>query len=449
MTPAASEPSSPRPNLFHVALVLPWIALVVNAFATINDNSYLWHIRAGELQMNSADVMTSDVFSFTVTGEPWRTQSWLVELGYAWLEGVTGLAFTAPMVLVFSLLAFASIGAIAYRHSGGTVGAAIVLLLSAVILPRFIVPRPVLFSYFLFPLVILAWERAGTRWATPFLFWIWASVHGGFVIGLLYIGLRVLQQRDWSGLRVAVVSGAACLTTAHGLGVVEMLVEFAQAREYLAFIMEWQTPNLLEPTLLPMVLVALLAVYGASRGHIRTRDLWLLGPFLILALSSQRSVGMAWVGLIPITSRALGPIRLRWVRGMSRPVVVAFIVVVLVLPLAFTEPAVIDDEVFPVEAADDLADVNTFHDDGTGGYLIWAMGPEFPVYIDDRVELYDERIEEFFNVRTRQEDWREVFARDGIEQALLSVEEPLVDELAEEGWVVRHQDEYFTVLMTP
>ena len=41
--------------------------------------------------------------------------------------------------------------------------------------------------------------------------------------------------------------------------------------------------------------------------------------------------------------------------------------------------------------AERLADVPTFHDDSTGGYLIWAEGPERLVYIDDRAELYGER----------------------------------------------------------
>lgn len=446
MNSAASEPSPSRLSLFHVALLVPWIAVVVNSLAVINDNSYLWHIRAGDLQIQAGEVMTSDIFSFTVFGEAWRTQSWLAELGYGWLETLSGLGFTAPMVLVFSVLAFVSVGAIAHRHSASVAITAIVLLLTAVIVPRFIVPRPVLFSYLLFPLVILAWERAGARWTTPFLFWIWASVHGGFVIGLLYIGLRTMQNRDWKGLRVGLVSGAACLATAHGLGVIEMLVDFARAREYLAFIMEWQIPNLLEPTLLPMVLGVLLIVYGATQGRMEAADIWVVGPFLLLALSSQRSVGMAWLGLLPLISSALGPLRFEWVRGMNRPAVITFAVIVLALPFAFTEPAVIDEEVFPVEAAGHLSAVNTFHDDGTGGYLIWAMGPRFPVYIDDRVELYGERIEEFFNVRTRQEDWREVFSRDGIQQALLSVEEPLVEELTREGWTVQFEDEDFIVL---
>ena len=48
-------------------------------------------LRAGELQLEIGRVLTTDPFSFTAGGEAWRTQSWLAELGYAWLEDVTGV----------------------------------------------------------------------------------------------------------------------------------------------------------------------------------------------------------------------------------------------------------------------------------------------------------------------------------------------------------------------
>ena len=84
MTATAAEPSPRRFSLFHLILVVPWIAIVIDAFKPITDNSFLWHIRAGELQATSASVLTTDPFSFTMHGEHWLTQSWLAELAYYW-----------------------------------------------------------------------------------------------------------------------------------------------------------------------------------------------------------------------------------------------------------------------------------------------------------------------------------------------------------------------------
>ena len=50
MTETASQASRRRFSLAHLVLILPWIALVIDAWAPIRDNSFLWHIRAGELQ---------------------------------------------------------------------------------------------------------------------------------------------------------------------------------------------------------------------------------------------------------------------------------------------------------------------------------------------------------------------------------------------------------------
>ena len=91
-----------------------------------------------------------------------------------------------------------------------------------------------LFSLALFALVVVAWDRPVTRWTVPFLFWIWASVHGSFAIGLAYIGLTIIVERDWKALPTAIVAGLSTFLTAHGLGVLEFLLDFSEAGPALA-----------------------------------------------------------------------------------------------------------------------------------------------------------------------------------------------------------------------
>ena len=68
------------------------------------------------------------------------------------------------------------------------------------------------------------------------------------------------------------------------------------------------------------------------------------------------------------------------------------------------------------------------------------------MYIDDRAELYRERLAEFVAVRDGEEPWEPVFERDGIEQVLLRVEEPVVEDLQAAGWQVEFEDEHYIVL---
>ena len=105
--PAAISISAPSPRpddpggagavqaalfLAHLVLLVPFVALVIDAWAPIRDNSFLWHIRAGELQANAGEVLVADPFSFTMLGERWLTQSWLAELLYSWGESNWGSA---------------------------------------------------------------------------------------------------------------------------------------------------------------------------------------------------------------------------------------------------------------------------------------------------------------------------------------------------------------------
>ncbi len=123
-----------------------------------------------------------------------------------------------------------------------------------------------------------------------------------------------------------------------------------------------------------------------------------------------------------------------------------FVSLVLVLPFLIRDDGALDPERFPLTAVGALSDVNTFHDDVTGGYLIWAEGPERLVYLDDRAELYQERIGEYVAVRNGDIDWEPVFTRDEIGQALLKKGEHLSVELEAAGWNQSYADEFFVVL---
>lgn len=446
MTEAAVPPQGRRFSIAHLALIVPWVALVIDAWNPIGDNSFLWHVRAGSLQAQAGEVLTSDPFSFTLLGEPWLTQSWLVELLYAWGEGFSGLEFVPYMMLVVSSLTFVGMGLIAYRYSRSIPATSFVLILGVLALISFLVPRPVLFSYLLLVLVILAWDRPATRWAVPFLFWIWASVHASFVIGLAYVGLTLLMRRQWRLLPQAVIAGLATLVTAHGIGVVAFLLDFGESSDALQYLVEWRSPDLIEPVFLPFAGAIVFVVIGAFRSRITPHHLWLVVPFLLLGLSSVRAIPPAFLALVPLVGTSLAGLEIGSRSGLRPRLAAVFAFAVLLMPFLLTKDGELSEERFPIEAVGYLEDGRTFHDDRVGGYLIWAEGPERKVFIDDRAELYGKRMAEFVKVRRGEEAWEPVFERDGIKQALLGRDERLVDELAAAGWDTVHVDEHFTVL---
>lgn len=446
MTETAATPSARRFSLAHLLLIVPWVALVIDAWAPIRDNSFLWHIRAGDLQAVAGEVLTSDPFSFTMNGEPWLTQSWLAELLYAWGEHHWDLGFVPPMMLLMTSVTFLGIGLIAYRRSQSVSGAAVVLMLSTILLISFLVPRPVIFSFALFVVVILAWERRATRWTLPLLFWLWASVHGSFAIGLAYVGLSLLAEKEWRWLPTAILSGLVTLLTAHGLGVVTVLLEFVYAREALALLSEWRRPELLSVVMLPFLIGLGLIVRAAIKRRVTLKHLWLIVPFVALGIGATRAIPPAWIALVPLLSLGVLGLQPGSGRRFTTGQGVVFAGAVLILPFILASDASIDEERFPVAAVAALNQSRVLHDDRTGGYLIWAEGPDRQVYIDDRAELYRERLVEFVAVRDGDLPFEPVFERDGIEQALLKVTEPLVDDLKAAGWEAVFEDEEYVVL---
>src|SRR5690606_35004676 len=95
-----------RFTVWHAALLLPWVIASYGFARTFNDNSYLWHVRAGDIQLNQGSVISSDPFSFTKADYPWRTQSWLAELLYSRLDDAWGLASTPLVTTVCAALLF-------------------------------------------------------------------------------------------------------------------------------------------------------------------------------------------------------------------------------------------------------------------------------------------------------------------------------------------------------
>jgi hypothetical protein len=295
-------------------------------------------------------------------------------------------------------------------------------------------------------LALLAWESPRLRWALPFIFWVWACTHGSFAIGLGYIGLSMIAEKEWKWLPTALVSGLVTLATAHGLGVLTMLLDFAEVGDTLALLSEWQRPGLTSPVFIPFLIGLALIVGGLMTKRLPLRQLIVVVPFAILGATSLRAVPPAWMGLIPAVAASLGPMRVGTARRLGTVPAAIFAVFVLLLPFLIKGDGGLSDERFPVAAAADLDNVPTFHDDRTGGYLIWAQGPEFLVFIDDRAELYGEQMAQFVAVRDGDEPWEPLFERWEIAQVLLPADSGLREDIVAAGWETVHVDEGFVLL---
>lgn len=108
-----------RLRIAHLRLLIPFVVIAWRATLPIGDNSFLWHVRAGTLQLETGEVLRSDPFSFTAFGEAWRTQSWLLEIAYGWLENATGGIDWVPLMKFATMAATLVLLGLVLHQVGG------------------------------------------------------------------------------------------------------------------------------------------------------------------------------------------------------------------------------------------------------------------------------------------------------------------------------------------
>lgn len=441
-----------RIRIVHALPVVPFFLVGLLVSGVVADNSFLWHIRSGAVQMGSGSLIANDPFSFSRLGEAWRTQSWLAELGYAQMESwLDGLAWANWMVFVLSIVIIGLMGLAVYRRTPSPVTTGIILVAAVWLVAPFMQPRPVIFSFVLLAaLVVVLQNRNEALWLVIPIIWIWAGVHGSWVIGGLLIVLEWLRTMDRRVFFAGVVALVASLGTPHGIGTWEVVLDFFQAQDALDLMQEWQVPDFGSPAQMPYFLVIAGVIGAAIRGKIRPKDLIVILPFLFLGLTARRTVVPATIVLLPWAAASIPPLTVPKSKSSAVPVVaVALMAILAVVPMLVARNGALLADRFPSdEARAAMAGLVTFQDTGAGGYLIYREYPDRLVWIDDRAELYGaEMLTEFAEAVAGR--YEPVFDKYEFEAALTVPSWPLTDRLIADGWTTAHEDEYFMVLLRP
>ncbi len=424
-----------RWTFWSILAVVPWVVVARAARAPIRDNSFLWHIRAGALQAELGSVLTEDPFSYTFSGRPWRTQSWLADLFYGWWHGVSTLQFVPWMVVGVGALVLVAAGLAVWSESRSAAAVGIGSLLSGLLLAPFLNPRPVVWSFLFLGVLVLVEQDRKLRWVLPPLFWVWASVHGSFPLGGLYLVVRTVQAREWGrARREAPAIAAAVLATAHGWGAIEILTAFGGSGSALAIMSEWAPPDIVSWGF-GAFLFGLLALLAAGAwGRLKPADVWLVVPFVLVGLSSTRFLLPAWLVLLPVMSRGFDPGGRVELGRRSLPGGAVVVGLVLVLPFLLPGSGGLDEDRFAVDLLARAEPDKVLHDEVVGGYVAYALWPSRRVFIDDRAELYGDFLGDFVEARDGKPGWADFVKDSGADQAILDHRSALAQLLLSTGW---------------
>ncbi|MCU1300163.1 MAG: hypothetical protein JWQ87_447 [Candidatus Sulfotelmatobacter sp.] len=205
-------------DLLFVSL-LALLAFTNLSVRLLGDAGIGWHIRTGQLILATHAIPHVDPFSSSMTGHPWFAWEWLYDVLVGWLESVAEL----NAVVLFTALIIAGVFSWAFRllvRRGTTLPLALTLVLlaaSASMIHFF--ARPHVVSW----LFTLSWfwvlessqevcdpetQRTWLVGLLPVSMLLWVNVHGGFLVGLVLLGIYwACALWAWISLSLPVTEG--------------------------------------------------------------------------------------------------------------------------------------------------------------------------------------------------------------------------------------------------
>jgi hypothetical protein len=305
----------------RLSLADVWVAAVVLVPAIALVRSKLWmidlayHVRAGGLMLASQHVLRTDPFSFASTGS-WFDQQWLSQVVFAAVFHVAGWTGLELLRIVLAAAVALSINTAARRRGAQRKRAAILAILATMCTFPGLILRPQLFGLVFFgvvQMILLERDRhPALLFALPPLFAAWANMHGTFPLGLVLVGLAIVErlERRRSIKRLSVVLGLSALATGltpWGYAVWRYVVELSTNRRVVTWVREWQPTTLrsLPGIVFFATVVGVAVVLGRSRAPLRWSAIFTLGVFFVLGVSSVRGTYWWAIASAPVVAEMM------------------------------------------------------------------------------------------------------------------------------------------------
>jgi hypothetical protein len=475
--------SLPPPSMTHVFVltIVAGIFVVLN-MSPIVPNDFWWHLQAGREIARTGQIPLGDALAFTIPGKPYPNYRafWLIDLCLYELYAAGGPAF---VVFVYSLVVTSAYGLLLWlcsRIAGdGRNGYRCTLLAAAVGCFSWTVrPQFIAFPLFVAFLAVIYEYRRRPRpgWLVvfPIVMLVWVNSHGSYVLGLLLLGIWLLDE-GWLAItassrddrrrlnRLIAPSAAlciailACLLNPRGLGAFTYLVTMLGDPVSQTLGTEWAASSFAYQDgvifLTVLLLSATLLIISPKRASFF--QLLMLLSFAILSLKGRRYA--IWFGFVAATVLAdhlpaiLASARRIFMRPggrMAAPpggtpardllnyllagmVLLTTLVTLpwfkLQLPLPEANRVLLSPKT-PIEATRFLLEKHPagrlYNFADFGSYLIWAAQPEYPVFIDLRLEMYSlEFVKEYVLISNAIGDWEHELEGYGVKILMLSPQE--------------------------
>jgi hypothetical protein len=448
-------------DLIFVAL-LASLVFTPLSIKLLGDAGIGWHIRTGQEILTMHVIPRVDPFS-TQIRKPWVAWEWLYDVIVGRLELSANLNGVVWFTAVVIATVFAGLFRLLVKRGTDVLVALLLTLLAMSASTIHFLARPHVLSW----LFVLIWlwilesresdeHHSDKRlWLLPLLMLIWVNVHGGFLLGLVLLGifwlgsvwtwLRLSESRIEQSLQkiaagkrvrqltlVGLASAVASLVNPYGWHLHAHIYAYLSNRFFMDHIDEFQSPNfhgIAQRCFLVLLLIAIATL--ACRGNRLRLSQTLLMIFAVYAaLYSSRNIPISSIFLAAIAGSLIclpgtwGFLRRMGVmdstrRGHLWPIVATIATLMIALnggrigsrPLM---DAHFDGRRMPVDAVSFVAQSGVrgpvLSPDNWGGYLIYRRYPRNKVVIDDRHDFYGEPfLRSYLTMMHVEPGWEEFF----------------------------------------
>jgi hypothetical protein len=453
-------------RLFPIILAL---GLFTMAARSATDPDLWWHLRTGQLIVQTHAVFHTDPYSFTRFGQPWVDHEWLSQV---LMFGLYRLAGWSGLIAGFGAVIATAFIVVFLRCPGRPYIAGVITLLGAFASAPSWGVRPQMLTLVLASVLLLILERSYERpkllWWTPPLMLLWVNLHAGYALGIALMALflvgdgldvafgsKDVPARRFRSLALAIVACIAVVPlNPYGAALYSYPLETLRSRAMQSYIGEWLSPNFHQHRYLPTLamVLATIALPALSPRRLRPREILLLSVATYAALRSVRHIPIYALIAIPILSAMV----LAWLQesrvakrfeGRQTPMTpvktlvnVALLAGFLVFTVARMRYVTLgqpraEAKELPETAVSFIASQHPpapiLNHYNWGGYFIWKLYPEYRVYIDGRADLYGDAFMDDLATAyyLRGDSWRYSFGKWGIQTVVLPPDAPLVTAL--------------------
>ena len=412
-----------------------------------------YHIRIGDFIIHTLTIPKYDILSFIPSSLPWINHEWLSEVIMSCIHGYFGLTGIVIFFAFIIALTYSFFFNVMKSYQNNMLISA--FLMSLVIGTTSIhwFARPYIFSTFFiviwyYLLDLYHYRGKNYLFLLPLIMFIWVNLHGGsIIIAFLLNGVYIfgnfanlitakkidkvlwINKIIFLGV-ITIICLLISLINPYGYHILSLPFHLVSTTFIPDNIYEFLSPNFHESMPFTYLLFFMIIIFSISKRSLNVIELSLIVLFTYMALHSRRFVPLFGIVAAPIILRQADTlisdskgkvfeflkVRSKNIaaidnaaRGHIWPIATFLFVVILSLNgrIAYS----FDSRLKPADAAEFLKSEkltgNVFNEREFGDYIIYALWPQYKVFIC--AEVYsEERFKEYFDVVRIQPGWNEV-----------------------------------------